>query len=182
MTPIEQGKLFEEQAKVTLEKEGYQIKRWFSKEKWNAPCDMLLEKGNKEIYCEVRGVTREKNPIIFPAQKIANLEALAEHTPVILFLIRNRNHKIVPLENLAEERYVAYPHKKEASNYYRVLERLSIRPKGGYIFKTGELTKSEGKKISIAKAEVEAKNNKECLLKLVDAYNELRRIKGRDIL
>lgn len=45
-----------------------------------------------------------------------------------------------------------------------------------------EMEESEIKKIRIAKAEIGAKNNKECLLKLVDAYNELRRIKGRDIL
>lgn len=181
MTPIEQGRLFEEQAKVALEREGYEIKRWFSKENWTAPCDMLLEREGEEIYCEVRGVTGEKSPLIFPAQKIANLKALAEHTPVILFLIRNSNQKIVPLENLPQERYVAYPHKKEASNYYRVLEQLSAKSKGGHLFKA-EMEESEIKKIRIAKAEIGAKNNKECLLKLVDAYNELRRIKGRDIL
>lgn len=50
------------------------------------------------------------------------------------------------------------------------------------IFKTADLSAHERKKVGIAKADMEAKNNKDFLLKLVDAYNELRRIKGRNIL
>ena len=45
-----------------------------------------------------------------------------------------------------------------------------------------DMTDSEIKKVRIAKAEMGAKSNIDCLLKFVDEHNELRRIKGRDIL
>ena len=49
-------------------------------------------------------------------------------------------------------------------------------------FRTGDLSNVEWKKVKIAKANIGEGNNKEFLLKLVDDYNELRRVKGRDIL
>jgi len=45
-----------------------------------------------------------------------------------------------------------------------------------------DMSDSEIKKVRIAKAEMGAKNNIECLIKFVDEHNELRRIKGRVIL
>lgn len=183
MKTIEIGKAFEEQAKEVLEREGYKIKRWFSKENWTAPCDMLVEKEGEEMYCEVRGVTKRLSSIIFSAQKMANLEALAEHTPVILFLVRWGKHKIVRLEDLPKERYVAYPKKKNSSNYYRLLEHLKIKRQiKGSSFRTTKLSDAEWEKVQLAKAEMGAKSNVDCILKFVDEHNELRRIKGRDII
>ena len=183
MTPCEKGRLFEEQASGVLEQEGYQIKRWFSKEKWTAPCDMLIEKDGKEIYCEVRGVTKEKTPIILSAQKMANLEALAEHTPVVLFLIRNGEHKIVPIEDLPKERYVSYPQKIVSSNYYRTLEQLEKKPTSTFshtlrIELTGESEWLWWKWKRI-KNELNASTNKEALIALVEKCEES---KGRNIL
>jgi len=49
-------------------------------------------------------------------------------------------------------------------------------------FRAGDLSDVEWKKVQVAKAEMGAKSNIDCLLKFVDEHNELRRIKGRDIL
>ena len=40
----------------------------------------------------------------------------------------------------------------------------------------------EWKRVQLAKAEMGAKSNVDCILKFVDEHNELRRIKGRDII
>ena len=183
MKTVEIGKAFEEEAANILKSEGYQIKRWFSKENWTAPCDMLVEKEGKEMYCEVRGVTGKLSSINFSAQKMANLEAFAEHTPVILFLIRNGKHKIVRLKDLPKERYVAYPQKKASSNYYRLLERLTLKPKTKkkIMFKA-DLTQEEIERVRIAKVEIGAKNNADYLRKATAYCRELRRIKGTDII
>lgn len=178
MTPVEIGKVFEEEAKETLEREGYEIKRWFSKEKWTAPCDMLVEKDGEEMYCEVRGVSGEKSSILFPAQKIANLEALAEHKPVILFLIRNGEHKIVRLEDLPKERYVAYPQKKASSNYYRLLERLALKSKTKKIMFKADCTREEIEEIRKVKKKMGARNNAEFLVMLADDHFELKQRRG----
>lgn len=45
-----------------------------------------------------------------------------------------------------------------------------------------KMSDSEIKRARATKVEIDAKNNKELVLKLIDAYNELRRIKGRDII
>ena len=182
MSPCERGRLFEEQASRVLEQEGYQIKRWFSKEKWSSPCDMLIEKEGKEIYCEVRGVTKEKAFIIFSAQKMASLQALAEHTPMVLFLIRNGEHKIVPIEDLPRERYVSYPQKTVASNYYRTLEQLTVKQRTKMPLFKAKMSDRAIKRARIAKVQIDAKNNAEFIEKLIDAYDELRRSKGRNIL
>ena len=175
MTPCETGKMFEEQAKEVLEREGYKIKRWFSKENWTAPCDMLVEREGKEMYCEVRGVTGRLSSITFSAQKMANLEALAEHTPVILFLVRWGGHKIVRLEDLPKERYVAYPKKKEASNYYRVLEKFTnIRNKVKKREFKVVVTDEELKMIREEKNNLGVETSKELIFLLIDHYYETR--------
>ena len=164
MTSVEIGKVFEEKAKVILESNGYTVKRWLSKEDWSAPCDMLVEKEGEEMYCEVRGVTGKYGNVHFSAQKIARLTVLTEQKPVILFLLRGGKHRIVSLEDLPKEPYVVYPqHPLEPTILFKA-----------------ELTKEERKKVRIAKIKMDAKSNVDCLLKLVDAYNELRRIKGED--
>lgn len=178
MSPCERGRLFEEQASRVLEQEGYQIKRWFSKEKWTAPCDMLIEKDGKEIYCEVRGVMKEKAHIIFSAQKMANLEALAEHTPMVLFLIRNGEHKIVPIEDLPKERYVSYPQKTVASNYYRTLEELTVKLRTKKREWKVEVTAVELEMIRKAKVDMGVKTHKDFVLTLIDYYFKN---KNRDI-
>jgi len=171
MKTIEIGKEFEEEAANILKSEGYQIKRWFSKENWTAPCDMLVEKEGEEMYCEVRGVNGDKAAIMFNAQKMANLEALAEHTPVILFLIRNGEHKIVRIEDLPKERYVAYPKKKEASNYYRVLEKFTnIRNKVKKRDFKVVVTDEELKRIRREKEKLHVETSKEFILMLIDHY------------
>lgn len=45
-----------------------------------------------------------------------------------------------------------------------------------------EMTDKEIKRARAAKVEIEAKNNTQFVLKLIDAYDELRRSKGRNIL
>lgn len=171
MTPCEIGKIFEEQAKEVLEREGYKIKQWFSKENWTAPCDMLVEKEGEEMYCEVRGVTGRLSSITFSTQKMANLEALNEHKPVILFLVRRGKHKIVRLEDLPKERYVAYPKKKEASNYYRVLEKfINIRNKVKKREFKVVVTDEELKMIREEKKNLSVETNHELIFLLIDHY------------
>ena len=171
MKTVEIGKAFEEKAADILKSEGYQIKRWFSKENWTAPCDMLVEKEGEEMYCEVRGVNSDKAAIIFNAQKMANLEALAEHTPVILFLIRNGEHKIVRIEDLPKERYVAYPKKKEAGNYYRVLEKFTnIRNKVKKREFKVVVSNEELKMIRAEKKKLGVETSKELIFLLIDHY------------
>lgn len=171
MTPCETGKMFEEQAKEGLEREGYKIKRWFSKENWTAPCDMLVEKEGKEMYCEVRGVTGRLSSITFSAQKMANLEALNEHKTVILFLVRRGEHKIVRIEDLPKERYVAYPKKKEAINYYRVLEKFTnIHNKVKKRTFKAEVTDEELKMIQAEKKNLGVETSHELIFLLIDHY------------
>ena len=175
MTPCETGKMFEEQAKEVLEREGYKIKRWFSKENWTAPCDMLVENEGEEMYCEVRGVTGRLSSITFSAQKMASLEALSEHTPVILFLVRRGKHKIVRIEDLPKERYVAYPKKKEAINYYRVLEKFTnIRNKVKKRTFKAEVNDEELKKIRSAKKNLRVETSHELIFLLIDHYYETK--------
>ena len=44
-----------------------------------------------------------------------------------------------------------------------------------------DMSDSEMQKVRVAKAEMGAKSNVDCLLKFVDVHNELRKIKGRNI-
>lgn len=44
-----------------------------------------------------------------------------------------------------------------------------------------DMSDTEIQKVRVAKAEMGAKNNIDCLLKFVDEHNALRKIKGRDI-
>jgi len=182
INPIEVGQAFEEQAKRFLENNGYVIKQWYSKDNWHAPCDMLIEKDGKEIYCEVRGLNGNKSAYTFTDQKMDSLTALSKHKPLIFVLIRKNICKIVSLDDLPTERYVSYPKRRLATNYYRVVNRLHKKPSQPTT--TVKFVLSDESWIVWKKAKAEIGNgrdinNTETLKHLITHYN---REKGRKLI
>jgi Holliday junction resolvase-like predicted endonuclease len=175
---VEMGRVFEDQAKIFLEDNGYMINRWYSKENWHAPCDMLVEKNGIEMYCEVRGLNGEKSAYTFTGRKMDTLTVLSEHKPVIFVLIRKNKCKVVSIDDLPTERYVSYPKRRSAPNYYQIVERFSRKQHQSTTtvkaFLDGELW-AEWK---IFKKSVGG-TNATALVKLIDHYN---REKGRKLI
>jgi Holliday junction resolvase-like predicted endonuclease len=178
INPIEVGQAFEEQAKIFLENNGYTINRWYSKENWGSPCDMLVEKNGIEMYCEVRGLNGDRSAYTFTGQKMDTLTVLSEHKPVIFVLIRKNKCKVVSINDLPMERYVSYPKRRSAPNYYQIVERFSIKQHQPTTTVKAFLDNELWNEWKIFKKSVGG-TNATALVKLIDHYN---REKGRKLI
>lgn len=134
VTPIEKGKLFEEQATQILEEEGYEIVKWASKENWFCTYDFIVKKEGEEKYCEVRGRMTKKGIFTFSNRKLNRLRELATEKQVIFVFIRDTEYKIVSLDDLPAVKYVfstALPERKKRTkkSVVRKLSKRRKRPK-----------------------------------------------------